>query len=139
VLIAVGIDWDGRRQILSVEMASRESRSVWKDFLLGLKARGLKGRIRRLRRSCRLVAAIGEVIPGSAAMCTSCAMRSTICRARTATIACLRCLWWVRQTEEGPRLLDGFLDPAGQPWIFSRPFTKQADRSTFASARSRRS
>ncbi|MGH0224509.1 transposase, partial [Sinorhizobium meliloti] len=26
VLIAVGIDWDGRRQILSVEMAGRESR-----------------------------------------------------------------------------------------------------------------
>jgi len=40
-LIAVGIDWDGRRQILAVEMANRESRSFWKDFLLALKARGL--------------------------------------------------------------------------------------------------
>jgi transposase-like protein len=38
VLIAVGIDWDGRRQILAVEMAHRESRSSWKDFLLVLKA-----------------------------------------------------------------------------------------------------
>ncbi len=27
VLIAVGVDWDGRRQILAVEMANRESRS----------------------------------------------------------------------------------------------------------------
>src|SRR5580693_4778563 len=27
VLIAIGIDWDGRRQILAVEMANRESRS----------------------------------------------------------------------------------------------------------------
>ena len=27
VLIAIGIDWDGRRQILAVELANRESRS----------------------------------------------------------------------------------------------------------------
>jgi putative transposase len=43
VLIAIGIDWDGRRQILAVEMANRESRSSWKDFLLGLRQRGLSG------------------------------------------------------------------------------------------------
>src|SRR5580658_1468842 len=39
VLIAIGIDWDGRRQVLAVELANRESRSSWRDFLLGLKAR----------------------------------------------------------------------------------------------------
>ena len=43
VLIAIGIDWDGRRQILAVELANRESRSSWRDFLLALKARGLNG------------------------------------------------------------------------------------------------
>jgi len=43
VLIAVGIDWDGRRQILGVERANRESHSVWKTFLLGLRERGLSG------------------------------------------------------------------------------------------------
>ena len=43
VLIAVGIDWDGRRQILAVEMANRESRTSWKDFLVGLRDRGLHG------------------------------------------------------------------------------------------------
>jgi transposase-like protein len=43
VLIAVGIDWDGRRQILGVEMASRESQSSWRTFLLGLRERGLTG------------------------------------------------------------------------------------------------
>ena len=43
VLIAVGIDWDGRRQILGVEMANRESQSAWKTFLLGLRERGLSG------------------------------------------------------------------------------------------------
>jgi putative transposase len=43
VLIAIGIDWDGRRQVLGVEMANRESASSWKEFLLSLKQRGLKG------------------------------------------------------------------------------------------------
>ncbi len=43
VLIAIGIDWDGRRQVLAIELANRESRSSWRDFLLGLKARGLHG------------------------------------------------------------------------------------------------
>ena len=43
VLIAIGIDWDGRRQILAVEMANRESRSSWKDFLIALRRRGLNG------------------------------------------------------------------------------------------------
>ena len=33
----------GRRQVLAVELANRESRSSWRDFLLGLKARGLHG------------------------------------------------------------------------------------------------
>ncbi len=43
VLIALGVDWDGRRQVLAVELANRESRSSWKDFLLALRARGLGG------------------------------------------------------------------------------------------------
>jgi putative transposase len=43
VLIAVGIDWEGRRQILGVELANRESRSSWRDFIGGLKERGLQG------------------------------------------------------------------------------------------------
>lgn len=43
VLIALGISWDGRREVLSVELAPRESNSVWKDFLIKLKERGLHG------------------------------------------------------------------------------------------------
>jgi putative transposase len=67
VLIAVGIDWDGRRQILAVEMANRESRSAWKDFLVSLKARGLKGvELVVSDDHAGLVAAIGEVIPQAA-------------------------------------------------------------------------
>ena len=43
ILIALGIDWEGRRQVLAVEYALRESQNSWREFLLGLKQRGLKG------------------------------------------------------------------------------------------------
>jgi len=74
VLIAVAVGWDGRRSVLGVELANRESRSSWRDFLLGLKERGpalrgllpapaarigsrvrrrVMGRVRGGRRPCR--------------------------------------------------------------------------------------
>jgi len=43
VMIALGINGDGRRCVLAVELANRESRTSWKDFLLRLKERGLRG------------------------------------------------------------------------------------------------
>jgi transposase-like protein len=43
VLVAIGIDWDGRRQILAVELANRESATSWREFLVMLKGRGLAG------------------------------------------------------------------------------------------------
>ncbi len=43
VQIAIGINWEGQRQVLAVETANRESQSSWKDFLLRLKTRGLTG------------------------------------------------------------------------------------------------
>ena len=43
VLVAIGVDWEGRRQVLGVEMANRESRSSWREFLAGRKARGRPG------------------------------------------------------------------------------------------------
>jgi putative transposase len=43
ILIALGIDWEGRRQVLAVEDAPRESQNSWREFLLGLKQRGLSG------------------------------------------------------------------------------------------------
>ena len=43
VPIAIGIDWDGRRQVLAIELANRKSRSSWRDFLREHKARGLHG------------------------------------------------------------------------------------------------
>ena len=43
VLIALGISWEGRREVLGVELANRESHSSWREFLIGLKKRGLSG------------------------------------------------------------------------------------------------
>jgi putative transposase len=43
VLVAIAVDGEGRRQVLAVDLANRESRSSWRDFLLGLKQRGLQG------------------------------------------------------------------------------------------------
>jgi transposase-like protein len=43
VMIAIGINWDGQRQVLAVETANRESQSSWKSFLTQLRQRGLHG------------------------------------------------------------------------------------------------
>ena len=43
VMIAIGIGWDGRRQVLAIEVAHRESAPSWSAFLRGLKERGLHG------------------------------------------------------------------------------------------------
>jgi putative transposase len=42
VLVAIGINWEGRRNVLAVDLANRESHSSWKDFLLALRQRGLR-------------------------------------------------------------------------------------------------
>jgi putative transposase len=66
ILIALGIDWEGRRQVLAVEYANRESQSSWKDFLLRLKDRGLHDVWLVVSDDHPgLKAAIREVLPGA--------------------------------------------------------------------------
>ena len=43
VQVAIGINWEGRRSVLAVELAERESTTSWREFLLALKQRGLRG------------------------------------------------------------------------------------------------
>jgi putative transposase len=43
VLMGIGINWEGRRSVLGVELSNRESRSSWGEFLIQLKERGLQG------------------------------------------------------------------------------------------------
>jgi hypothetical protein len=67
VQIAVAVDGEGRRQVLAVELANRESRSSWRDFLLRLKERGLFGVEFVVSDDHEgLRQAIGEVLPGAA-------------------------------------------------------------------------
>jgi transposase-like protein len=65
ILIALGIDWEGRRQVLAVEYANRESQGSWRQFLLQLKERGLQG-VQFIVSDDHpgLKAAIREVLPG---------------------------------------------------------------------------
>lgn len=43
VQIAIGIDMKGRRQVLAVDIANRETANSWKDFIISLRERGLHG------------------------------------------------------------------------------------------------
>jgi len=65
VLMALGIDWEGRRQVLAVEYAHRESQSSWREFLIQLKERGLNG-VQLIVSDDHpgLKAAVREVFPG---------------------------------------------------------------------------
>jgi putative transposase len=67
VLIAIGVNWEGHRQVLAVELANRESLSSWKEFLLGLKKRGLSGvEFVASDDHAGFRKAIGEVLPEAA-------------------------------------------------------------------------
>jgi putative transposase len=115
VLIAVGVDWDGRRQILAVEMANRESRSSWKDFLLGLRQRGLAGvEFVVADHHAGLRAAIREVIPEAAFQrCYVHFLRNALDHLpRKADDDCLQELRWLydrRSVEEARRDLSAWI------------------------------
>lgn len=67
VLIAIGINWEGQRQVLAVELANRESATSWKDFLVTLKQRGLHGvEFVVSDDHAGLKRAIGEILPEAA-------------------------------------------------------------------------
>ena len=67
VLVAIGIDWEGRRRILGVELAGRESTTSWREFVIGLKQRGLSGvRLAITDDHPGLKRAIAEVLPEAA-------------------------------------------------------------------------
>ena len=64
VLIAVGIDWEGKRSVLGVGLANRESKNSWRDFLISLKTRGLRGvEFAVTDDHDGLRRAIGEILP----------------------------------------------------------------------------
>jgi transposase-like protein len=67
VLIAIGINWEGKREVLGVELANRESQTSWREFLLGLKHRGLCGvEFAVTDDHAGLKKAIAEILPEAA-------------------------------------------------------------------------
>ena len=95
VLIAIGIDWEGQRQVLGVELAKSGESTSWREFLLALKQRGLRGsrwRSPTTTRGCaRRSPKCCPKRPGSAATSTSCATPWTTCRAKPTTTVCRSC------------------------------------------------
>jgi transposase-like protein len=66
-LIAVGVNGDGGREVLGLDIASQEDGAGWLGFLRGLTARGLAGVKLVISDAHRgLVDAIGAALPGAA-------------------------------------------------------------------------
>jgi putative transposase len=66
-LIAVGVNGDGQREVLGLDVASDENGAGWLGFLRGLTARGLAGVRLVISDAHRgLVDAIGAALPGAA-------------------------------------------------------------------------
>lgn len=67
VLIAIGVDEEGFREVLGVAEGIREDAQSWRNFLRQLKERGLKGVKLFISDKCLgLVEALGEFYPDSA-------------------------------------------------------------------------
>jgi putative transposase len=67
VLVAIGVNWEGRREVLGVELADRESTNSWRDFLNSLVRRGLHGVELAITDNHQgLRTALREVLPGAA-------------------------------------------------------------------------
>jgi transposase-like protein len=116
ILVALGIDWQGRRQVLAVESANRESQSSWREFLLQLQERGLSG-VQFVVSDDHpgLKAAIREVLPTAWwQRCYVHFLRNTLDHLpRKADADCLQELRWMyerREVEEARRDLRQWLE-----------------------------
>ena len=66
-LIAVGVNADGHREILGIDVATCEDGAGWLAFLRSLTARGLSGvKLVTCDAHAGLLAAIGATLPGAA-------------------------------------------------------------------------
>jgi len=116
VLVAIGINWEGRREVLGVELANRESQSSWRDFLVGLRKRGLSGvELVITDDHAGLRKAVTEVLPESAwQRCYVHFLRNALDHLpRKADDDCLMELRWLydrRSLDEARRDLAAWLD-----------------------------
>ena len=67
VLVAIGVNADGHREILGVEEGTKEDKESWRGFLRRLKERGLTGvRLATSDKCLGLMEALGEFYPEAA-------------------------------------------------------------------------
>ena len=82
VLVAIGVNAEGHREMIGVAEGMKEERASWQGFIQSLIKRGLKGvRLVVGERCARIVSTIASCCPKraiSAAWCTSSAMSSQI-------------------------------------------------------------
>lgn len=66
VLVAIGVNSEGFREVIGVEEGYRESEDSWREFFLSLRSRGLRG-VRMLTgdRCAGMLGALAEVFPGA--------------------------------------------------------------------------
>lgn len=76
VIVAVGVNTDGQREVLGLKVGASEAEPFWTEFLRSLNRRGLRGVKLVISDSHEgIKAAASKVLrpPGSVAACTSCA------------------------------------------------------------------
>ena len=138
VLVAIGINWDGRRCILGVELAARESRTSWREMLVGLRARGLRGVEFVVSDNHEgLKSAVGEVLPEAVwQRCYVHFLRNALDHLpRKADDDCLRELRWLydrRDVEEARRDLRAWLVKWAAKYPKLCEWVEEAIEETFA-------
>ena len=87
VLVAIGVNAEGHREVIGVTEGMREDAASWEQFIRSMIERGLKGvRLVVGDRCAGLVSTVNSMLPGrstSGAWCTSCATCSRRCRPTT--------------------------------------------------------
>ena len=141
VLIAVGVDAAGRRQVLGVELAEGESRASWRRFLESLRDRGLRGVVQVVSDDhSGLTKAIREVVPEAVRQrCYVHFLRNARTHLnRRSGEGCLRELRWIYDrpsVEEARRDLAAWLEK----WQASQPklcdWVEETIEETFACLR----
>lgn len=142
MLVAIGIDWEGRRRILGVELAGRESTTSWREFVLGLKKRGLSGvRLAITDDHLGRKRALAEVLPEAAGQrcCVDFLRHALDYLPRKSNDDCLTALRWLYECRDSaearlhlrrwfdhwsskhPKLCSWVEENIEQTWPFSRP------------------
>ena len=120
VMVAIGVNDDGYREVIGAAEGLAESAECWREFLSWLKSRGLRG-VRMLAgdKAAGMVGSIAEVLPGpptSGAPCTStetCWPGSRGPRGRGSPPCSGRSTRWSRERRPRPR-------PSPSPGSWSR-------------------